>query len=297
MGRYAIKTPTQHTSWEEMLRIWRAADEMEVFESAWNWDHLYPLRGDPHGSSLEAWTTLAALAQATERIRLGCMVTGMHFRHPAITASMAASLDIISAGRSYLGLGAGWFEEEAEANGIDLGTLRQRMDRFDEGLEVIVSLLSNEETTFTGSYYQLSGARCEPKPVQRPHPPIVIGGTGRNRTLRSVARWAQMWDALRADHQEWLELREILHGYCEEIGRDPASITCSVHVTFGPEDDPAQVADTAVERLAGGVDVVVFSMTSPYHLAMVEGLAGELSKRDSPSDTHIEAPTQAPTSR
>ena len=224
MGRYAIKTPTQHTSWDGMLRIWQEADSMDIFESAWNWDHLYPLRGDPHGSSLEAWTTLAALAQATSRIKVGCMVTGMHFRHPAITASMAATLDIISGGRSFLGLGAGWFESEAEANGIELGSIKQRMDRFDEGLEIIVSLLTNEETTFSGEFYELTGARSEPKPIQKPHPPIVIGGTGRTRTLRSVARWAQMWDALRTTPDEWVELRETLEGHCAEIGRDSSEI-------------------------------------------------------------------------
>jgi len=280
MGRYAIKTPTQHTSWDEMLKIWQEADSMEVFESAWNWDHLYPLRGDPHGSSLEAWTTLAALAQATTRIKVGCMVTGMHFRHPAITASMAATLDIISNGRSFLGLGAGWFESEAKANGIELGTVKQRMDRFDEGLEVIVSLLTNEETTFSGEFYELTDARSEPKPVQSPHPPIVIGGTGRTRTLRSVARWAQMWDALRATSDEWLELREILEGHCAEVGRDSSEITCSVHQMYGPDDDPSEIADKAAQRLAEGVDVVVFTMGSPYDVSMVSALAEQLAARE-----------------
>ena len=280
MGRYAIKTPTQHTSWDEMLKIWQEADSMEVFESAWNWDHLYPLRGDPHGSSLEAWTTLAALAQATTRIKVGCMVTGMHFRHPAITASMAATLDIISDGRSFLGLGAGWFESEAKANGIELGTVKQRMDRFDEGLEVIVSLLTNEETTFSGEFYELTDARSEPKPVQSPHPPIVIGGTGRTRTLRSVARWAQMWDALRATPDEWAELREILEGHCAEVGRDSSEITCSVHQMYGPDDDPSEIADKAAQRLAEGVDVVVFTMGSPYDVSMVSALAEQLAARE-----------------
>jgi len=279
MGRYGIKTPTQHTSFAEMMRIWQEADTMEIFESAWNWDHIYPLRGDPHGTNLEAWTTIAALAQATSRIRLGTMVTGMHFRPPAIVAKMSATLDIISGGRSYLGLGAGWFEAEALANGIELGTVRQRMDRFDEGLEVIVSLLSNETTTFSGEYYELVDARSEPKPVQRPHPPIVIGGTGRTRTLRAVARHAQMWDALRATHQEWLELKEVLAGHCQEVGRDLSEITCSVHISYGPDDDPSEVADKAAERLAGGVDKVIFTMASPYSLAMVQPLAEALAAR------------------
>jgi len=277
VARYGIKTPNQHTTWETMLEIWQEADDIEVFETAWNWDHLYPLRGDPHGSSLDGWVTLAALAQATKRIGIGTMVNGMHFRHPAITASMAASLDHISGGRLNLGLGAGWFESEAEANGIELGTIKQRMDRFDEGLEVIVSLLSNEATTFDGDYYQLMEARSEPKPVQRPHPPIVIGGTGRKRTLRAVARWAQMWDALRADADEWQELSEILDEHCAAVGRDPGEITRSVHISYGKDDDVAQLADEAAARLDAGVDVVVFTMASPYDLAMIEPLATALA--------------------
>lgn len=276
MARYGIKTPNQHTTWEAMLAIWRLADEIELFESAWNWDHLYPLRGDPHGSSLDGWATLAALAQATERIRVGCMVTGMHFRHPAITASMATTVDLISGGRLNLGLGAGWFESEAADYGIELGTVRQRMDRFDEGLEVIVSLLSSDETSFEGEYYRLDGAWREPKPSQRPHPPIVIGGTGRRRTLRAVARWAQMWDALRATPAEWTELRAVLAEHCDAVGRDLAEITCSVHLSYGKDDDLPRLADAAAERFDAGIDVVVFTMTSPYDVSMIEPLAEAL---------------------
>lgn len=277
MARYGIKTPTQHTTWDAMLQVWKEADQIDVFESAWNWDHLYPLHGDTAGTTLEGWATLAALAQATSRIKLGCMVTGMHFRHPAITASMAATLDHISGGRSYLGLGAGWFEEEAEANGIDLGTVRQRMDRFDEGLEVIVSLLTNERTNFDGDYYQLKDARREPKPVQQPHPPLVIGGTGRKRTLRAVARWAQMWDALLTGPEEWVELREVLEDHCQAIGRDSSDITCSIHIRYSKEDDVSQIAEQAAERLDGGVDLVVFTMGAPYDVSMVEPLAKALT--------------------
>ncbi len=280
MARYGIKTPTQHTTWEVMLDVWREADRIDLFESAWNWDHIYPLRGDPHGTSLESWTTLAALAQATSRIRLGSMVTGMHFRHPAITAKMATTLDHISGGRSYLGLGAGWFEAEADANGIELGSVGERMTRFEEGLEVIVSLLTQDSTTFQGEHYRLADAWSEPKPIQAPHPPIVIGGTGRRRTLRAVARYAQVWDALRAEGDEWAELRDVLYGHCEEVGRDPSEITLSVHLSYGPDDDPSALAETAQRRFAEGADMVVFSMTNPYHVSMVEPLARALGERE-----------------
>lgn len=278
MARYAIKTPNHHTTWENMLGIWKEADQIEVFESAWNWDHLYPLRSDPHGTSLDGWVTLSALARETSRIRIGSMVNGMHFRPPSITAKMAVSLDHVSDGRSYLGLGAGWFEEEAEAHGIELGTMKERFDRFDEGLEVIVSLLTNEETDFSGEFYELKGALSEPRATQKPHPPICIGGSGRKRTLRAVARWAQMWDALMVEPEEWVELREVLEGHCESVGRDSGEIDCSVHIRYSKDDDVSRLADQASERFDAGVDIVVFTMGSPFDASMVEPLADALHR-------------------
>lgn len=277
MARYAIKTPNHHTTWENMLAVWKEADHIELFESAWNWDHLYPLRSDPHGRSLDGWVTLSALARETSRIRIGSMVNGMHFRHPSLTAKMAITLDLISGGRSYLGLGAGWFEEEAEAHGIDLGSMTERFDRFEEGLEVIVSLLTKEETDFTGDFYELKGALSEPKATQKPHPPIVIGGTGRKRTLRAVARWAQMWDALLVGTEEWAELREVLDEHCQEVGRDSADIDCSVHVRYTSDDDVSKVADQAASHHANGIDIVVFTLGSPNDASMLAPLAEALT--------------------
>lgn len=277
MARYAIKTPNHHTTWDNMLEIWREADQVELFESAWNWDHLYPLRSDPHGTSLDGWVTLAALARETSRIRIGSMVNGMHFRHPSTTAKMAVTLDHVSGGRSYLGLGAGWFEEEAEAHGIQLGSMTERFDRFEEGLEVIVSLLTNEETDFSGDFYRLRGALSEPKATQEPHPPIVIGGTGRQRTLRAVARWAQMWDALMVDTEKWSRLRDVLESHCQEVGRDSAEIDCSVHVRYSQDDDVSEVAEQAARHHGNGVDVVIFTMGSPNDVSMVAPLAEALT--------------------
>jgi F420-dependent oxidoreductase-like protein len=277
MARYGIKTPNQHTTFENMLEVWKEADQIDVFESAWNWDHLYPLRGDPHGTSLDGWVTLTALARETQRIRIGSMVNGMHFRHPSITAKMAVTLDQVSGGRNYLGLGAGWFEEEAKAHGIELGTMKERFDRFDEGLQVIVSLLTSKETNFSGEFYELEGALSEPKASQQPHPPIVIGGTGRNRTLRAVARWAQMWDSLMVDPGEWRELREVLEGHCQEIGRDLGEIDCSTHVRYEKGDDVSKIAEEAAKRFEVGVDVVIFTMGSPNDVSMIAPLAEALA--------------------
>src|SRR6202046_4121942 len=175
--RFAFKTAPQHTTWGAMLDVWRAADDIEVFESGWTFDHFYPIFSDSAGPCLEGWVVLTALAQATRRLRLGTLVTGIHYRHPAVLANMAATLDIICGGRLELGIGAGWNVEESGAYGIPLGTPRERSDRFEEACEVITGLLSPQEAfLFPGSYYQLAGARCNPKPVQQPHPPVCIGG-------------------------------------------------------------------------------------------------------------------------
>src|SRR5438067_4304565 len=170
--RFAIKTAPQHTTWADMLDVWTAADDIDIFESGWTFDHFYPIFSDPAGPCLEGWMTLAALAQATRRLRLGTLVTGIHYRHPAVLANVAATLDIVAGGRLELGIGAGWNEEESGAYGIELGSPGERSDRFEEACEVLVGLLSAANTTFDGKYYQLKDARNEPKGPQRPHPPI-----------------------------------------------------------------------------------------------------------------------------
>src|SRR5688572_1221140 len=123
--QFGFKTSLQNTTWQDMLSVWRAADDIDVFESGWTFDHFDPIFSDPTGPCLEGWTTLTALAQATTRLRVGVLVTGIHYRHPAVLANMASALDIISAGRLELGIGAGWNEEESGAYGIELGTLKE----------------------------------------------------------------------------------------------------------------------------------------------------------------------------
>ena len=142
--RFAFKTSPQNTTWADMLAVWQAADDIEVYESGWTFDHFYPIFSDSTGPCLEGWTTLTALAQATKRLRVGTLVTGIHYRHPAVLANMAAALDIISNGRLELGIGAGWNEEESGAYGIELGSIKERFDRFEEACEVLTSLLSKE---------------------------------------------------------------------------------------------------------------------------------------------------------
>jgi F420-dependent oxidoreductase-like protein len=259
--RFAIKTRPEHQSWEELRDVWIAADEIGLLESAWNWDHFYPLTQPLTGPNFEAWTMLAALATSTRRIRLGCQVTGMIYRHPAVLANMAATVDIISGGRLELGLGAGWNQQECDAYGIELPPLKERFDRFDEGVEAIIGLLSQETTTFNGRYVRLTDARSEPKPVQRPHPPVTIGGRGKTRTLRTVARWAQQWNAITGSAEDWRELKDVLDGHCAAIGRDPGEITCSVNLRIGEDiDEGVRQAQAYADA---GADLLIINL--PHH--------------------------------
>ena len=275
--RFGIKTVPQHTGWDEMAAMWRAADEIDVFESAWNFDHFYPIFSDTDGPCFEGWTMVAALAAQTRRIRVGCQVTGMVYRHPAVLANMAATVDVVSGGRLDVGLGAGWNQQECDAYGIRLPPLKERMDLFDEGVEAIVRLLSDEATTMSGTHVRLSNARCEPKPVQRPHPPIAIGGRGRRRTLRTVARWAQHWNCLTQSPADWRELREVLDGHCADVGRDPAAIESSVNVRY--EGDTDRLLATATSFFDAGVDVVIVAFPPPYDVADVHTVGDAIGAR------------------
>ena len=255
--RFAIYPTRQNSTWDSWLAMWKEADAIAEIESAWTYDHLHlfaetigtaadagwkptfkdrlkgaatavlrPRHEEKFGPCLDGWMSLAALLQATERIRGGCLVTGMVYRHPAVLAHMAATVDIISAGRLELGLGTGWSEREAAAYGLTLGSWTDRYDRFDEGVECVVNLFRAEEVTKHGSYYELSGARLEPKPLQRPGPPILIAGTAK-RTLATAARWATIWQA-GFDLAALPMKQAALFGECSLIGRNPCEITTAM---------------------------------------------------------------------
>ncbi len=271
--RFAFKTSPQNTTWDAMLDVWRAADDIDVFDSGWTFDHFYPIFSDPTGPCMEGWITLTALAQATQRLRVGVLVTGNVYRHPAVLANMAATLDIVSGGRLDLGLGAGWNQEECDAYGIDLPPLKERFDRFDEALEAIVSLLSYVTRDLDGKYYKLTAARCEPKSVQRPHPPICIGGTGPKRTLPAVARWAQHWNHPGASVHDWRKSYEILLGHCEAIGRDPDEIVTSTHLRLPENGDTGPLVAQAEAFGDAGLDLGIIYIPTPHKPAALEPIA------------------------
>jgi len=211
--------PTQ--SWTEVLALAQHV-ENKGWDGIWFADHFMPNGKDTGLPWAESWTTMAALAAVVPRIRIGPLVSGNTYRHPAVLAKMAATVDHISNGRAVLGLGAGWQENEHKAYGIPFHTLGGRMRRFEEACAVIKSLFSQERTTFEGKYYQLDDAPLEPKPVQSPLP-LLVGGGGEKVTLRIAARYADEWNVW-GDVDTLKHKMAVLDGHCADVGRDPAEI-------------------------------------------------------------------------
>ena len=254
--RFGIQTPQQHARWEDLLALWQDIDDLG-YDSAWVFDHFLPIFSDPTGPCLEAWSALAALAMATRRVRLGVMVTGNTYRHPAVLAKMAATVDIISGGRLIFGLGAGWFELEHRQYGIQFHTTAGRLRRLDECLESIKLLWTQERANFNGKHFTLNDASFNPKPLQKPHPVILIGASGENIALRIVAKHAQMWNSFGSPEVFRSKIRR-LEEHCRHIGRDPATVEKSVLLgeTFALNNARRQIDAYA----AAGVTHIVFSV-------------------------------------
>lgn len=264
-------------AYDELVRFWRDADELG-FHAVWNYDHFYGLG---HGLSeqsqptLEAWTTLAAMATVVRRARIGCMVTGVTYRHPAVLANMAVSVDHISGGRLEFGIGAAWHEPEHDGYGIAFPRAGVRIEMLDEALEVIRRLWTGERTTFEGRYFTLRDALCEPKPVQRPHPPIVVGGTGERKMLRVVAKHADEWNAVSFDPSEWGRLNKVLDEHCAVVGRDPKAIRRGVQLFLHPSQEgqiDEQLATLPLYSEAG-CEHAVLSFYQPPARAQLERVA------------------------
>ncbi len=273
--RFGIKTAPQHTTYEAMLAVWKEADATPVIEHAWLFDHFAPIFSDVNGPCLEGWTLLAAYAAQTTRLRVGLMVTGNTYRHPAVLANMAATVDVISNGRLDLGIGAGWNEYEHTSMGIPLYAPGERIRRFGEACEIIKRLFTQELTDFDGRYYQLKEARCEPKPVQKPTPPFVIGGGGEKLTLRIVATYADVWNFAGGSVEEFTRKVAILHQHCAEVGRDPAKIELSVQLPVN-YDDLTSTTETTQRFVDAGATHLILNLRYPYPARIVTRLADEV---------------------
>ena len=233
-----------------MLDLWRHL-EATRWDIACVTDHFMPNNKEREGTTLEGWSTLAALSALVPRLRVGTIVLGNTYRHPAVVAKMAAQVDIISGGRLLLGLGSGWQQNEHEAYGIPFYTMRERLERLDEACQVIRSLWTERRATFKGRFYQLSDAPLEPKPVQTPHPELMIGGGGERDHARIVAKHADHWNVWGGPGVATRK-GKILDEHCAAVGRDPKTIRRSVnmalHIT-DKKDEVEALADTIAKRM------------------------------------------------
>jgi F420-dependent oxidoreductase-like protein len=229
--------------------------EAQGFDGAWLFDHFKATEGDPAGPCMEGWTLLSALAARTERIRLGVMVTGITYRHPSILATQAVTIDRISAGRLELALGAAWHEIEHRELGLAFPDVRERMERLEEGVQIIRLLMTEDGASFDGRHYRLDGATYRPRPVQRPHPPIWIGAGGERVMIPIAARRADVWHCFE-DFEVLPRKVRVFEEHVERAGRDPASIVRAANLSISEPWDDVIARAEALRGLGFGYLVV-----------------------------------------
>ena len=261
--RFGIKVAQMGGGYDQIREAWLEADRLG-FDTGWLHDHLLN-QNDISLPEEEGWTVLTALLVQSERIRGGLMVTANTFRHPGMLAKIVTTLDRISRGRVEVGLGAGWFEEEHREYGLVLPPIGERMRRLEETCQILEALWTEKRATVLGTYYEVVDAYHEPKPVQRPYPPLTIGTSGEQVGLRIAARHAHTWNMARATPDEFRKKSALLDGYCREIGRDPGAIERSIQ--FLPEAMEGDIVGRAREFIDAGATHLIFSCPTPYSAA------------------------------
>jgi alkanesulfonate monooxygenase SsuD/methylene tetrahydromethanopterin reductase-like flavin-dependent oxidoreductase (luciferase family) len=284
---FGIATAPQRVDYADLLRVWCEADAIPEIEHAWLFDHLMPIGGDRLGPIFEGWTLLSALAAQTSRVRLGLLVTSNRFRPPAVLAKIATTVDVVSDGRLDFGIGAGSRTSvpeargEYDAHGLPYVDFADSVDALAEACTVIKRLWSeNEPFDFEGRHVRLAGAFGNPKPVQRPHPPILIAGRTA-RVLRVVAEHADVWNIAGVKIDDAQTRSALLDRYCVEIGREPASITRSLQVPVS-YDDPAGTRDAVAAAIDAGFTHIVLSLTNPYPDRIARWVADEIVTASQP---------------
>ena len=281
MPQFGIMTAPMQVDYPDLLRVWREADAIPEIEHAWLFDHLMPIGGDPDGPIFEGWTLLSALAAQTERLRLGVMVTSNRFRPPAMLAKIATTVDIVSNGRLDFGIGVGsrpdhpLARREYGGHGLPYLDSKDAVASLNEALTVIRRLWTeNEPFDFEGEHVRLAGAFGNPKPIQRPHPPILIGGRS-SATLRLVAKHADMWNIPGGNIEDAVQRSQLLDRYCHETGRDPAAITRSIFVPVS-YDQPATTRAAIKEAVDASFSHIVLGLSTPYPDGVARWVADEL---------------------
>ncbi|MFI6992714.1 LLM class flavin-dependent oxidoreductase [Nonomuraea wenchangensis] len=279
---FGIMTAPMQVGYHDVLRVWREADTIPEIGHAWLFDHLLPIAGELTGPVHEGWTLLAALAAQTRRLRLGVMVTSNRFRPPALLAKIATTVDVVSGGRLDFGIGVGsrpdhpLARREYEAHGLPFHDTAQAVAGLAEACTVIRRLWTEDEPfDFDGAHHRLKGAFGNPKPVQRPHPPILIGGRS-SATLRVAAEHADLWNIPGGgDIADLAGRSALLDRYCAEIGRDPAAITRSIHLPVA-YDHPGPTRDAIGAAVEAGFRHIVLGLPAPYPDGVARWVADEL---------------------
>jgi alkanesulfonate monooxygenase SsuD/methylene tetrahydromethanopterin reductase-like flavin-dependent oxidoreductase (luciferase family) len=279
--RFGIATAPQQVSYDDVQRVWLEADALPQIGHAWLFDHLLPIAGDRNGPIFEGWTLLSAMAAQTCRLRLGLGVTSNRFRPPAMLAKIATTVDVVSGGRLDFGIGAGSrpsmpaARREYEAHGIEYDDFADSVTSLDEALTVIKRLWTESAPfDFAGEQVRLTGAFGNPKPLQSPYPPIMIGGRSKE-ILRVVARHADLWNIAGTDLDDAVARSALLDRYCLDIGRDPDAITRSLHVPVS-YDEPAVTRDGIGRAVDAGFTHLVLGLQSPYPVGVAQWLVDEL---------------------
>jgi F420-dependent oxidoreductase-like protein len=280
----------EDVTWEQWLALATACEEHGL-EALFRSDHYQSVMGRRERGSLDAWATLAALAARTSRLRLGTLVSPATFRHPSVLAKNAVTVDHVSGGRVELGLGAGWQEDEHRAYGFEFPPTRIRMERLAEQLEIVHRSWTEEAFSFAGRHYRLEDLRALPKPVQRPHPPLLVGGGAGPRSLALAARFGDEYNTTHAPVEECWRRRGLLEAAWQEAGRDPATVRFSVMTTCVAGRDRVELLErvAAVQAVTGGGDPEALVAAPPPHwlLGTVDQLAERLRELEQAGVTRV----------
>jgi F420-dependent oxidoreductase-like protein len=303
--RFGIQSPQQQVDWSQMRELWQKADQWG-YDTLWAFDHFYPILGvDSAEPCFEGWTAISALSQHTKKARIGLLVAGNTYRNPCVLAKIAATLDHATAGRAILGIGAGWFEHEHNSYGIDFKTVGGRLSALDEACQIIKGMFTQEKISFHGKHYDVTDAICSPKPVQKPHLPFMVAGTGEKVLLKIVAKYGDMWNT-GGSVEKMAHLIEVMKRHGDAVGRDTGEIekTIITRLSYGasPERERAAIETSAkisgitleearaqtmvgskqecldlIDRYAKvGVTHFIFSLLAPYNWDEIQRFAEEV---------------------
>jgi F420-dependent oxidoreductase-like protein len=239
--RFGLDIAQQRVPFSEVVKRAKFTEELG-FDGAWGFDHFQPMYGEGPGECFEANTTLAALSGVTEKVRLGVLVTGMTYRHPAVFAAEAITIDHASNGRLELSYGAAWFDKEHKELGIPFPPLKERVDAFEEAVQIVRGLLTTDNFTFAGKHYSVTDATLHPRPVQSPHPPIWIGAHGEKRMMPIAARYADVWHSY-GPPEYMTEKSARLSAMAERVGRDPKEISRASSLSLDDVDEARRLID------------------------------------------------------